>query len=342
MEKYHDLYTDDSKTFIKLEELKETIKNLPIDEQNKIKESVLSISEIINGNYKKEIKNYEILDKKRQVIIKTSNKELLSNNDKSAAKKNINNKILDYNLEINKILSLTLEELKHYVEDLYNNNSLSQETIIYLMLGINKELISYREILDLEKNIDEINAIKEEITLLSAKKDYLESYKNKFKNTNNKEQKEIKLIFFETSSERAYFIEDIKDDIDFYESYNKLLNSIKENNPLNRRSFTDDETVNGLLEVRDLSGQTRIIYDQINLDTCIIIFALIKKVDKNSIYKSQVVSRYKIYLDNKNRILDSLNNEDFIERQVKYKKEIDEMFNNKDNRLVLKKGDDNE
>ena len=342
MEKYHEEYTNDSKTLIRLKELTERIKHLPISEQSKILESISTKSKEINDEYKNELRNYELLDKKRQVAPKVVDKIFVSNNNKSTCKKNENTKIQEYSLQIKKIKALDLELFKKYIDNLYKEGLLTEETITYLSLGIVEELISYRKLFDDEKDINFIKELKKELIILEQKIDFISKYK-KTKNSNVSHIKErMRIVFFETSSERAYFIEDVRGDIDFYDTYKKLLNSLIDNNRIDRRSFTDDETVNGLLEVRDLSGQTRVIYDQIDLHTCIVIGALIKKVDKNSIYKNQIVNRYKLYLKNKDKILNLLNNEDFIKRQDEYMKQINKMFNNKVKKLVLKKDDKNE
>ena len=345
MDNYHELFTDESNTVIKLEELINKIKNLDIELQNKILEDVLEESSIINEEYKKQIKKYEILEHKRQVNKKSKNNLFSDSKESVKHKKYINNKIDDYKDDLEKILSFDLYSLKKYIDELNDNYSLTKEYIIYLMLGILREIKNYEEISEnafKDNDLDFINEIKNEIKVLKDKKDLLNRYKDNIK-IENKETKCTRIIFLETTSKRSYFFEDIEGYVEFYDSYYKLLKSLVNNNPLNLRKFTnDDNTLVGLSEVRDIEGQTRIFYDKVDSNTYIIINAIIKKEYKSYGYKNQLKNRYKLYLQEKNNIIKNLENSEFKERQDGYFKQIEELLTKSTNRLVLKKEDNDE
>ena len=211
------------------------------------------------------------------------------------------------------------------------------------MLGIGREIKYYEEMFfnDIKDNdLDFLTEIKDEIKSLETKKEILMSYKNI--NTNSNEETNNRILFFETSSKRAYFIEDIEGNLEFYNSFSKLFDSIRIGNPKKSKQFTNNDNLNGLIEARDPYGKTRIFFDYIGNNTYIIINAIIKKEDKSSGYKNQLDNRYSLYLQEKNNILLHLNNREFILRQEKYLEYVNNLFNKNIQKLELKIGDKDE
>ena len=90
MDNYHELYTTDSNTIIKLEELSTNIDKLNLKEQNHILESIIEQSDIINNEYKKEIAKLKLIEAKRKVEI-IKDKEISINKQKSNKEKNYKN-----------------------------------------------------------------------------------------------------------------------------------------------------------------------------------------------------------------------------------------------------------
>ena len=314
------------KNMIDVDALKE-LDSLNIKKQNDMLESIINYADTINEKNKKEIAEYKILDSKRKIEIK---KEEMKDNKVKAESKNkvyVNNSIVEYKDYIKKILHLSLEDLKVYLEDLNSNNELSKEFIIYLMLGVSSEINTYKLMLEdafNNKDLELIKDINEEIIKLNNMNNLLKNYKNI--DSVIKKEEYNKVLFFETSSKRAYFIEDIEGDFEFYNSYFNLLNSIIVGNPLKMKRFNNNDTLIGLTEARDIDGNTRIIFDKIDNNTYLIIHAFIKKSDNDKLYKERIVNRYKLYLEQKSKILSNIDNEEFLERQHSFVEQLENMF----------------
>ena len=174
------------------------------------------------------------------------------------------------------------------------------------------------------KDLELIKDINEEIIKLNNMNNLLKNYKNI--DSVIKKEEYNKVLFFETSSKRAYFIEDIEGDFEFYNSYFNLLNSIIVGNPLKMKRFNNNDTLIGLTEARDIDGNTRIIFDKIDNNTYLIIHAFIKKSDNDKLYKERIVNRYKLYLEQKSRILSNIENEEFLERQRSFIEQLENIF----------------
>ena len=343
MKNYHELYTDDSNTVIKIDELLDSIKDLSIAEQNDILESIIIKSNTINDIYKEEIKKYRALESKRVLTEEKTIESILDSKECSVKKEYINNKIDEYEKDIKKIIDLSDEDLICYLNNLIEKDSLNKNYVIYIMLGIMREIKSYESMYKIaidSKDKELLEEIKEIISELNSKNNILMTYKNIDKK--DKTNATNKVLFFETSSKRAYFIEDVEGDVEFYDSYNKLLNSIINGSFIGIKYFTKNDTLNGLIEVRDIEGKTRIFFERIGYDTYIIINAIIKKEDKSSGYKNQLGSRYCLYKKHKEKIFAEMNTKEYLENQEGYMNYIENMFNKKSPKLELKRGDKDE
>lgn len=314
----HEKFTDVSNATIKLDELLEYMKKMPINDQVEWLIEFLKISEINNKEHLKEIMDYADYLEKRNFSAKEKRKVIDVKRVVSSQKKYFNDKIKDYDSEIKEIISLSYDEFIKYVE----KNDIDYN---YLMLGIIKEINLYKSFADEAFINKEVGMVLEAKNLILD----LENKLNHLKNKNNSkqvivaEEKSCRIIFLDTSSLRTYFLEDIKGLDEYYDSFNKIFTSLESGNPYDVRYFGSvDKNLEGLAETRDLSGKTRIFFKKLTEDTYIVIGAIVKKVDRTSGYKNQIENRYKYYLQQESYILEHLNDEDFVKLQEEHLDEV--------------------
>lgn len=325
LEKFHERFTTESNSVIKVEELLNTLSFFSNNEQNQMLIETLELSEKVNKDYKKANEEHEKFLTKRQAesVKKRKLKVTETKKIKPEQKEYINNTIKEHEEEINKIISLNLDDFQEYLYLIDKSN------INYLILGLIKELNQYHSMADeafLSKDSEMLEEIKVNTKALEAKISNLKDFREE---KEIEEQEKCRIIFLEKSSGRAYFIEDIVDYEAQYASFSKLLNSLQNNSPIRAKSMTNHNSLAGLLETREPEEQTRIFYDKVNSNTYVVINAIIKKSDADKAYLNQLITRYKYYLSKKEQILMKLDSPDFLLRQEAFLREVEDMFKKK-------------
>lgn len=321
-------WTDESNTVIKIDELLEYISVLPIQEQNEILKEYSKIAEQNNKITENKIKEINNFLEKRKTLCSEKRKVVEVKKVNSSYKLFVNDTIVDLFSDINALLSLDFNEF------ILKMNIMDRK---YLMLGIIRELNYYKRLADEAFNDRDLEVLKEAREIIDDLQKRLDYVKNN-KLEEKVLEKEFNILFLETSSNRTYFLEDIKGLDEYYDSFKKLFVYLKRGNPYDMKYFpTDNKKIAGLQETRDISGKTRIFFKQINDNTYVVIGAMVKKVDKSGSYKNQVVNRYKNYLNQEDYILSSISNTDYIEKQNYYLNEVLDVFEIKDE-LLNKRG----
>jgi len=106
------------------------------------------------------------------------------------------------------------------------------------------------------------------------------------------------------SGDKSYLYCDIEDSIESFESIKMLINSIKTGRFKNLKNFSNNDKTKGLLEVRDISNKTRILFEPIGNKTYCIIGGIVDKRETNSIYKERLINRFSKYKNDKNYSID--------------------------------------
>lgn len=303
----HETFTDGSNTVIKIDNLLEYISDYSFQDKIICLKEMLALSDDQDKEYLNSINEYEKLLSKRKYSGTDKKKVVDVKKVFSNYKKYVSEQICEYSEEIEKIISLSDEDFLKYI-------NCSQVDYNFLMLGIIKEIISYQKFADevyINKEIDLMNEIKELIHDLNTKLTFLKSRIEEEIIVND--DKKCKIIFLETSSQRSYFLEDIKGLEEFYDSFNKLLVNLEKGNPYDVKYFSSiDKNLVGLAETRDVNGKTRIFFKQLKVDTYVIIGGIVKKANRTGGYKNKLENRYKFYLQQESNILHDLSTDEFI------------------------------
>lgn len=195
-----------------------------------------------------------------------------------------------------------------FIEDNYDNNSYltilpntkEKESLLIIdtiLTHYIKEINIIKYLLSDSNDIDYINNLNKYTIIYNN----ILNYKHTLISKNINEIKKENEILYYMYNESSYIYNDIKDYPEVYDSINMLINSIKTGNFKCIKYFTNNGKTKGLVEVRDLRNNTRVLFDVIGYKKYCIIGAIVGKKETNSIYKERLIARYSKYkLDSEN------------------------------------------
>jgi len=207
------------------------------------------------------------------------------------------------------------EELPHYLPKKENSNF---KLIMNLLISsILKEIIEIEtfikeEAMSEEEKLDFLQEINEKRNFIA----WLIEYRDK-KEISEIEQipaeKENTLIYLQSSSGNYYALAEAeKMEVDYYDSFLELLNSIKKGTFKNIKMITSDK-IQGLLEVKNF--KTRIIFQRVDKDVYCILSMFMKKVDNDYAYREHISTRNEKYKYLIKKIKQLVQDEAYIEEQ---------------------------
>lgn len=141
------------------------------------------------------------------------------------------------------------------------------------------------------------------------------------------EKQEIKnyLVYLTSSSGNVYALSDLKTiDVEYYESFLELIQSIQEGTFKNVKAFNNNNKIGQLYEVKNF--KTRIVFAKISKNTFVIISMFMKKSDNDLKYREQIVNRSLKYHYYKEDLKKSCHNPLFIEENEQITKELLEIL----------------
>ena len=161
-----------------------------------------------------------------------------------------------------------------------------------------KEKNSYKQYLSFDGDLEALELYESYDTVCKKLLDYKE---NLFIEE-EKEEKILNEVSYYMNGDEPYLYTDIEDYPETYESIEMLLNSLKKGEFKNIKTFNHNEKTKGLLELRDLTHRTRLLFDIVGRKKYCVIGAVVNKTDTNTLYKERLVSRYSKYKLEKDNI----------------------------------------
>ena len=220
--------------------------------------------------------------------------------------------------ELTDVLPLKITENYENIINLILVNLLKEEVIIKVLLK------------DIDKDDKDYNYYIEEYNRVHNKINYIKNYLKVLNESPNtiKEKKENNIVFLNTGSGNNCFLNDLKSiDNHYYTGFIELLESIKNSTFKNVKNFVDNKQLLGLSEVKGY--QVRVIFKRLNNNTYCVLQALVKKQDNDQYYRDMLVSRYGLYKAQESRLLELVNNEDYLKQNAEeYNCVIDYMIDN--------------
>ena len=169
-----------------------------------------------------------------------------------------------------------------------------------------------------EEDLDQIEFI---MDLLSEYKNYTEE------DIIEEESKNNRIVFLKNSSNEPMIISSLKGYEEYYESFLELLNNILEGNFKRSRNFSNNNKIVDLLEVK--SFKTRIIFSGLKDNIIVVMPAFVKKCDTDLRHRHLIENISRVYQQQKEELLKLTENEEFMEQEEKYLKDIIEMLKEK-------------
>lgn len=216
------------------------------------------------------------------------------------------------------------EIIKNNLPSLDNSNYFN--IIGYIKAEIGREMMELYNLCD-GSDIKFVNEVNEYLNFYRQVLNVIDSLSYE-KLKEQTEKHENRIIFLETTSGNVYAKEDLENiDLESYESFKEIYESIKNGSFKNVKRFASNNKIKGLSQVK--MWQTRLIFDRVNADTYIIINLFIKKCNTETTYAFDTISRRNsLYQSKKQEIIAKLNDEDFLSLNRQYQEEFESILNN--------------
>ena len=172
---------------------------------------------------------------------------------------------------------------------------------------------------------------------------YIKNY-NQYINSsnNNTDDLENRVVFLKTNRDNICVKNDIIKNIpqQYYSDILELIESIKKGTFKNIKCFNNNKNLEGLYEVK--YRDVRLTFKRLSKDVYILIQAFVKKCYTSSQYHNMMESRYVVFKSQKNILLKSINDTNYILGNAKILDDIEEILGNKkgcDNYEKVKRSD---
>ena len=184
--------------------------------------------------------------------------------------------------------------------------------IMCLKMGLLKNIKDIKDLLEEEKEAlskEDLEEFKAEINLNQKKIDIITEIEKDNTTTSEKSLKN-NFFFVTTAGGNARVIDEINDmDVDYLESFKGLFESITDGTFRNVKRFNSNNKISGISEVKDF--KTRVVFDRIGKYDYAIITAFTKKSNNDKGYLISLELKIKNYLNQKEKMISLLNNDDF-------------------------------
>lgn len=297
----------------------EYLKSLEItnEEQIEILEAISSYNEKMRSFMLKE--NKELQKIISNCTSSNTGKELEKPKEEIAKKEDIITLQIDAKRYINRIVSSkSYNEIK---DILPLKGSLNYNHIVnVIILGLYEEIVEYKKLLVMDKSNmseKEIKDVKTEINYLSLKIDYLKKLNQKTPNkvVNNCDAVND-LLFLRTAGGNYSIFSDLKEiAMEHYNLFYTLLTDMINNKFKNLKRFSDNNTIQGMMEVK--YNQARITFIPISKNKYVILDMFIKKTQVDAGYKAALKNKYDLFKENHSVIRNLMSNEEYLEENKK-------------------------
>lgn len=288
-----------------------------------LKENVIRASKL-NKEIEK-LKNVK-LKEEEEVLVK---KETLDSQDISKIEED-----LEYEFYYDSIKMIhscsNREELMQLIREYLPSKSNSNyfNLVSRIKAEIYKEMLELSSMANEDNDCEFLKELKGAISLEQEKLKCVEAVETEKENLKD-EVEENRIVFLTTNAGNVYAIEDIEDiNREYFESFKELLDSIKKGTFKNVKFFnSNNNKLNMVAEVRGF--QTRILFDRVDNNTYVIIQMFIKKCDISKEYKQSLGNRIAIYRSARNEIISLLNDQAYIDDNIKYEEQLNEILDGK-------------
>ena len=299
--------------------------NLSQDEQIKVLKKIYDHNCQLNKKLKSENTHLKaVIENKMQPDLSLIKNKVCKIKDQVRESEEVNEDLslkidISFYMEsLNKINDVS--EMKNFLPS--QNNQTTVDIINTILFNLLEDMMIIKRLLNnSDCESDDISYYQIEYDQLKEKVDNLKKYlKDLQMNKQVKSKKENKIIFLKTDTGNNCFMNDLLKNVDphYYRSMKELLESIKNGEFKNVKSFIGNRFLVGLSEVKGY--QTRIIFKRLKSDLYIVMQAIVKKMDNSQHYRSTIVARYDMYKKQEEKINKMIQIPEFLdENNLEYK-----------------------
>lgn len=309
----------DSKFINDIDGVIEYLKSLemPNEEKIEILKDISSYNEKMRSIMIKENKELERIIS--NCIASNTGKELEIPKEEPTKKEDIITLEIDAKRYINRIISSkSYDEIK---DILPLKGSLNYSHIInVIILGLYEEVVEYKKLLVIDRNSmseKETKDIESEISYLMLKINFLKKLNQKTSIVIENDSRDVNdLLFLKTPSGNYSVFSDLKEiAIEHYNFFYTLLTEIVNGKFRNLKRFSDNNTVQGMMEVR--YNQARITFMPMSKNKYIILDMFIKKTQTDAAYQAALKNKYDLFKENYSVISNLMLNDEYLEENRK-------------------------
>lgn len=317
-------YRNDSQFINDFDALEKYLKDLKVStsEKNKILREVFEYNSRIYSIICEENKRLEKIISSRQSS-KTKKEIPTMTHIKTESLQQVQSLDIDVSAYVQRIKSCKeLNEIDQILPDKKTSNCCA---IYYtVLLKLYEEVIDIKRMVYQERNsidTETSNYFKNEIDLIMFKINYIKQFLKRDVKKIEPAKKENELIFLKTNYGNVCALSDLKDiPQEYYDQIYELLESICDGSLKNFKTFTNNESLKGLSEVK--GDSTRIIVDRVANNVYIVLYMFVKKTDKNASYKASLQNRNDLYKLNYDEIKKLVDSPDYLEENRTIKEKL--------------------
>lgn len=246
----------------------------------------------------------------------TSNtgKELEIPKEEPSKKEDIITLEIDAKRYVNRIISSkSYDEIKTILP---LKGSLNYNHIInVIILGLYEEVVEYKKLLVTDRSSmseKEIEDIKSEVSHLLLKINFLKNLNQKVLIVSEKDSIDVNdLLFLKTSSGNYSVFSDLKEiAIEHYNLFYTLLTEMTNGKFRNLKRFSDNNTIQGMMEVK--YNQARITFIPMSKNKYVILDMFIKKTQVDAAYQAALKNKYDLFKENYSVINNLMFNDEYL------------------------------
>lgn len=221
--------------------------------------------------------------------------------------------------------SYDIEDLKIFMPSIDDKNY--EDVYASIMLFLQKELILQKKKLSSVSEKRELIEVQEKIEKITFMMNLVMDYKEMCFETDydvslfNDVAKMPFLVYSKTETGNIVLLKDLKkESSEFYDYFLCLFESLVNGNFKNLKVISNKYFPTSFNEVK--FNQTRITFEMMGDNVCLITGAFVKKVMNSSIYRTRLISILKNAQASKKHILKNINNQTFIDEQLEITKQV--------------------
>lgn len=194
---------------------------------------------------------------------------------------------------------------------------------------------SYKEIKEINELLIDDSLTKEELVEC---KDLITKEKTKIKyirEARNKEDEEVvqehknRIVLVPTIAGNIRVIDELEHIAsEYYDSFLELINSIINGRFKNVKTFTSNNNLMGISEVK--AFKIRVVFSRLDKNTYALITAFVKKSDNDKLYKETLTKKVNHFKDNEELLKKKLKDEEFMKLNDLYVEELLTLLGSKD------------